>query len=1150
MAWARIATVNENFQPLAGVEVECFDVDTLEVISVVESDLGGIALFTGLPENQRYFFKVRARRTSTRVESTLDPSRGRTYTGQVRLQILSASSFCFDAVVDPAGQWGSSKTIQGAINAFATRILVFPGTYNEALSVTDGRTLYIEGCSRVLVKPYRLGAADSQSVVVTARYVAGTPPALTVNYGSANVTVRGVTFKAAAGQKCISLINKSLTLLDCTVYPVDAANTVGIYVEGSASTEAQVELDRVVVCVPSGIAFQAGAPNTSVEYIRINRSCLTGRVLIGGASIHSLRIIDTELQSPTLGGVSLQVGTAGTGTVIDSLRFMGNSFFYGGGQANTIMSLAIAPATPPYGVTIIGNHFTDSSTTNVDTGLRIEAVCGAVSIIVVGNHFTRLSTPIDINVAATGVIVWANDYIGSGAITGTPTPIGGGELAAIAHNLLSATHPDTLAGAVLDGDLVIGNVTPKWSRLAISIPAANVRNVLGIDNGELRPSWKTALDGTTPADIAAAGSAGTSLIFSHRDHVHKHPVFASGDLHTEYELVGTAAALILIHAGLPDIHHAGFIGLTIAGPANIDPNAGDRITIEDTASVTWASSGAGKIAATAVAGGVDHGGLAGLGDDDHTQYLLLAGRAAAQQDIAKSISVATYARIGSAAAPTNVTAGDLTVGRLNIGNEAFAQYEVVRVLDSQTVNAVMTGVYIRASNSPTASGGWEFGALRVRGEYGGSFNNSTVVTAATFEFFVTGTGKPDYISGIDVYGLRLATGAGAPMSVGQSRVIAGLMFTGAGRAPAETVTIDGLSGLWVESGYANLIAGDAVTTAKGIYIENMGNAAVTNAYGISINGVTGAVTTNIGIDIGACDGLDIRSAGHSAFGGRVVIGSTSPPSSTIGLSTHHTSTSTAGSFYELQSLMDANPSGASSATYVGQRVFAQSLAGNAQNFTGYLIGLDAITQHAGSGTMAALWGVHIAPYVQLGAGNLTTVYGAYIQPIVFLASSVARVTGEVRGLQIDGPALGAGPGVVANYYGIYLNNCIVATTLNVGIRVEGMNTACLWLSSDTASRNVIAWGSARDVNLYRSAANELATDDSLVVTLDLDVVRRALFGAAAATVAGRVVEIRQSTPAANETELWLGEGTPETVRQVQWKDALNLVAGDKVLVLV
>jgi len=109
------------------------------------------------------------------------------------------------------------------------------------------------------------------------------------------------------------------------------------------------------------------------------------------------------------------------------------------------------------------------------------------------------------------------------------------------HDIFSASHPDTTgAASPVDGDIVIGNVTPRWSKLAISIPAASVRNVLGIDNGELRPSWKTALDATNPANIAAVASPGTSLVFSHRDHVHAHPDL--GDLHTVYLLATGARA--------------------------------------------------------------------------------------------------------------------------------------------------------------------------------------------------------------------------------------------------------------------------------------------------------------------------------------------------------------------------------------------------------------------------------------------------------------------------------------------------------------------------------------------------------------------------------------------------------------------------------
>lgn len=39
--------------------------------------------------------------------------------------------------------------------------------------------------------------------------------------------------------------------------------------------------------------------------------------------------------------------------------------------------------------------------------------------------------------------------------------------AVTAHNVLSATHGDTLTASVVRGDVIIGNSTPKWSRLAI-----------------------------------------------------------------------------------------------------------------------------------------------------------------------------------------------------------------------------------------------------------------------------------------------------------------------------------------------------------------------------------------------------------------------------------------------------------------------------------------------------------------------------------------------------------------------------------------------------------------------------------------------------------------------------------------------------------
>lgn len=101
------------------------------------------------------------------------------------------------------------------------------------------------------------------------------------------------------------------------------------------------------------------------------------------------------------------------------------------------------------------------------------------------------------------------------------------------HELLSATHDDTTVAACILGDIITGQAGPLWKRLAISVPAANVRNVLGVDNGETGPTWKTALDGNNPTTIGIGDAAapGTSLIFPHLDHQHGSPATWTATAH-------------------------------------------------------------------------------------------------------------------------------------------------------------------------------------------------------------------------------------------------------------------------------------------------------------------------------------------------------------------------------------------------------------------------------------------------------------------------------------------------------------------------------------------------------------------------------------------------------------------------------------------
>jgi len=68
------------------------------------------------------------------------------------------------------------------------------------------------------------------------------------------------------------------------------------------------------------------------------------------------------------------------------------------------------------------------------------------------------------------------------------------------HNLLSATHPDTLAGSPVRGDILIGNATPKWSKLAVGL-ANRILKTDGLD-----PLWGLVVNENVDASAAIVES--------------------------------------------------------------------------------------------------------------------------------------------------------------------------------------------------------------------------------------------------------------------------------------------------------------------------------------------------------------------------------------------------------------------------------------------------------------------------------------------------------------------------------------------------------------------------------------------------------------------------------------------------------------------
>lgn len=77
--------------------------------------------------------------------------------------------------------------------------------------------------------------------------------------------------------------------------------------------------------------------------------------------------------------------------------------------------------------------------------------------------------------------------------------LSGGGSVTTPHNLLSTTHPDTLAASPVRGDVVVANATPAWARVAIGA-AGTVLRSNGTD-----PSWST--DGSALTALNATNLA-------------------------------------------------------------------------------------------------------------------------------------------------------------------------------------------------------------------------------------------------------------------------------------------------------------------------------------------------------------------------------------------------------------------------------------------------------------------------------------------------------------------------------------------------------------------------------------------------------------------------------------------------------------------
>jgi len=544
------AAVNENWAPLSGVEVEALNLTTLKPDDIQRTGLDGIVTFTGLPAGP-HIPRVRARRVSTKVG-------GRTYTGQIRLipVAMGNQGITKHYVVDANGM-GTHTTVQAAITAaialganFEVVIYCNPGAYTEDLTVPFGATdgaIYLVGEGAVVCLE-----DGSYNSIVTIQGSAGTTTPVLEASGAGSLAVIGINFKPKLGASAETLkiaTSNDLELNECKVTSWAAGFTAVVDVRCRnciISTGGRVidSANQIYFehCYVSGAGLIKGNWDTLV----VNECTLKGTAPAGEYWIHEDTLVISRALYVTkcissAGGGSGVIKFGDQSAISNDCIIAHNKITVGGGQEGIhIVELVGAAITDNI---IEGASNADGSTAIV-LGAGVGGACRAA--VVAHNSIRTIQNGITVGASATDgtCVIGPNAYYDVGTDTsGVPAAEDYQlSLATASCALLDGTiHTDTVAQAVTAGSMIIANDTPAWDELAISVPAANVRNVLGIDNGETTPSWKTALDATNPADIAAAASPGTSLVFARRDHVHNHPDL--GDLHTGYLLADGSRGL-------------------------------------------------------------------------------------------------------------------------------------------------------------------------------------------------------------------------------------------------------------------------------------------------------------------------------------------------------------------------------------------------------------------------------------------------------------------------------------------------------------------------------------------------------------------------------------------------------------------------------
>ncbi len=268
------------------------------------------------------------------------------------------------------------------------------------------------------------------------------------------------------------------------------------------------------------------------------------------------------------------------------------------------------------------------------------------------------------------------------------------------------------------------------------------------------------------------------------------------------------------------------------------------------------------------------------------------------------------------------------------------------------------------------------------------------------------------------------------------------------------------------------------------------------------NPVLNVDTSNERVGIGtAAPSVELDVAGDTVISNRLQVGPTGNSidqcttvffgaiGCDVAIDVANTATDPNLAVYGIYNNTTISPTGANIATNYGSS--SNLLLNGTNNFTASNIGVSGAAVVASTaGTVSRIIGVDATAAILTTTSTATVTDAIGMQTGVGVFSTVSGGTITTGyGLQVASASVsGAGASIGTNY-GIYVNPQTAGTT-DYGVAIGAADTQTLWLSSNadnTSASAGIAFGSSRDTNLYRSAANTLRTDDALSVGDDITV---------------------------------------------------------------